>query len=54
MRVTPVAALLLAVSCLAAAPMPRLVKDSGGFQFLVDDQPSDSGNSNLQLERISN
>ena len=39
MRVTPVASVLLAATVLAAAPMPRLVKDRGGFQFLVDDRP---------------
>jgi hypothetical protein len=39
MKVTAVAALLLSVTTLAAAPMPRLVKDNGGFQFLVDDRP---------------
>lgn len=33
------AALLLAAMYLAAAPMPRLAKDKGGFQFLVDDKP---------------
>ncbi len=39
MRATPTAALLLAATALAAAPMPRLVKDNGGFQFVVDDRP---------------
>ncbi len=39
MRLNPVAALLLAATALAAAPMPRLVKGDGGFQFLVDDRP---------------
>jgi len=39
MRVNPMAALLLAATALAAAPMPRLVKDNGGYQFLVDDRP---------------
>jgi hypothetical protein len=35
----PLAALLLATAALSAAPMPRLVKDNGAFQFLVDDRP---------------
>ena len=39
MRVYPLAALLLATSALLAAPMPRLLKENGGFQFLVDDRP---------------
>lgn len=39
MRVNAIAALLLAATSLAAASMPRLVKDNGGFQFLVDDHP---------------
>jgi hypothetical protein len=39
MRVNPIAALLVAATALAAAPMPRLAKDNGGFQFLVDDRP---------------
>ena len=39
MRVNAIAALLLAATSLAAAPMPRLVNDNGGFQFLVDDRP---------------
>ena len=39
MRLNPAAALLLAAMALAAAPMPRLVKGAGGFQFLVDDRP---------------
>ncbi len=39
MRVNPMAVLLLAATALAAAPMPRLFKDNGGFQFLVDDRP---------------
>lgn len=38
MRVTPLT-LLLAATAVVAAPMPRLVKDNGGFQFLVDDRP---------------
>ncbi len=31
--------LLLAVPLLCAAPMPRLAKENGSFQFLVDDRP---------------
>jgi hypothetical protein len=30
---------LFALAALCAAPMPRLVKENGSFQFLVDDQP---------------
>ena len=39
MRLHSVAALLLASTVVAAAPMPRLVKDASGFEFLVDDHP---------------
>ena len=39
MRATLLAVLALAVPALVAAPMPRLQKDNGGFQFLVDDRP---------------
>jgi Domain of unknown function (DUF5597)/Beta-galactosidase len=39
MRVNPLAALLVAATILTAAPMPRLVKNKGAFQFLVDDRP---------------
>ncbi len=39
MRVKPMAVLLLAATALTAGPMPRLFKDNGGFQFLVDDRP---------------
>ena len=34
---TLIAALTLAA--LSAAPMPRLAKENGAFQFLVDDRP---------------
>ena len=30
---------LLAVASLCAAPMPRLAKEGGVFQFMVDDRP---------------
>ena len=39
MRAKLLALLALAVPALVAAPMPRLVKDNGGFQFMVDDRP---------------
>ncbi len=39
MRMKLLAALLLAAIALAAAPMPRLAKENGAFQFLVDDHP---------------
>ena len=35
----PVAALLLATAAVNAATMPRLAKENGSFQFLVDDRP---------------
>ena len=39
MNLKHLAALLLAASLLSAAPMPRLAKENGAFQFLVDDRP---------------
>jgi len=39
MKRNPVAALLLAATTLAGAPMPRLAKENGTFQFFVDDRP---------------
>ena len=35
----PVAAMLLAAAAVNAASMPRLAKENGSFQFLVDDRP---------------
>ena len=39
MNLKHLAALLLAASLSSAAPMPRLAKENGAFQFLVDDRP---------------
>ncbi|WP_321471795.1 DUF5597 domain-containing protein [uncultured Paludibaculum sp.] len=39
MTIHAMAAMVLAAATLTAAPMPRLVKEKGGFQFLVDDRP---------------
>ena len=52
----PVAVLLLAAAAVAAAPMPRLAKENGTFQFLVDAKGArfplslraDDGGSGLQ------
>jgi len=39
MKLKQLSILLLAVAVLGAAPMPRLAKENGGFQFLVDGRP---------------